>query len=218
MHPLRLYMASPLFVTYAVSCITLTFLVAHVWHACVLVVAVNWLWFVVRLWVDSLLHAVTNSVSFHHLQACHSCWASCHLPQVLCLFPWWASCISWVLARPHFGHLTLQALFHLGVRPHSTRLLRPLIPLSRWNAGSAGGQHFTSQPTGRFPWPHLAIYPCPSPPKAEGRSLLYFLGVLLLCIYCRSDTRPLHPGIVGLLQADHLGGPAPQRKELARVW
>ena len=30
------------------------------------------------------------------------------------------------------------------------------------NVGSAGGQHFTSQPTGRFPWPHLAIYPYPS--------------------------------------------------------
>ena len=59
--------------------------------------------------------------------------------------------------------------------------------------------------------------PLPSPPKAEGSSLPYFLGVLLLRIYCRSDTRPPHLGIVGLLQADHLGGPAPQRNGLARV-
>ena len=42
-------MASPLFVVYAVSCITLTLLVAYVWHACVLVVAVHGFWFVARL-------------------------------------------------------------------------------------------------------------------------------------------------------------------------
>ena len=33
--------------------------------------------------MDSLLHAVTNSISFHHLQACHSHWTPCHLSQVL---------------------------------------------------------------------------------------------------------------------------------------
>ena len=49
MHPLRLYHGSSLFVVYAVSCITLTLLVAHVWHACVLVVAVHGFWFVARL-------------------------------------------------------------------------------------------------------------------------------------------------------------------------
>ena len=61
--------------------------------------------------MDSLLHAVTNSISFHHLQAFHSHWAPCHLPQVLCQFPLWASCISQVLAWPHLGHPTLQALY-----------------------------------------------------------------------------------------------------------
>ena len=82
--------------------------------------------------MDSLLHAVTNSISFHHLQAYYSRWAPCHLPQVLCLFPRWASCISWVLAWPHLGHPTLQALLRLGVRPPSTRSLSPLLPLPRW--------------------------------------------------------------------------------------
>ena len=129
MYPLRLYHGPPLFVVYTVSCITPTLPVAHVWHACVLVVAVHGFWFVARLWVDSLLHTVTKSVSFRHLQACHSRWAPCHLPLVLCLFPRWASCISQVLAQPHLGHPTLQVLFHLGARPPSTRLLSPLIPL-----------------------------------------------------------------------------------------
>ena len=44
----------------------------------------------------------------------------------------------------------------------------------------------------------MAIYPCPSLPKAEGGSLPQFLGVLFLCLYCCSDTLRLHPGIVGL--------------------
>ena len=143
--------------------------------------------------MDCLLHAVTKSVSFRHLQACHSHWAPCHLPQVLCLFLRWASCISQVLVQPHIGHPTLQALFHLGARAPLHKLAQPpncistlgliLSPssdpiphrlVSRIQvgefiemAGSAGRQHFSSQPTGRFPLPHLAIYPCPSPPKAE---------------------------------------------------
>ena len=60
--------------------------------------------FVARLWVDSLIHGVTNSISFQHLQACHFCWAPCHLPQVLCLFQV-ATVWSWhshILGTPHF--------------------------------------------------------------------------------------------------------------------
>ena len=199
MHPLRLYHGSPLFAVYAVSCITLTLLVAHVWQACVVVVAVHGFWFVARLWVDSLLHTVTNSISFRHLQACHSRWAPCHLPQVLlCLCPWLASCISQVLVRPHLGHPTIQALFHLGARPPLHMLAQPLnststlglilspfsnpIPHRLVNRNQVGSAGVSLQPTGRFPRPHLAIYPCPSPPKAEGGSLPQFLGVLFLCI------------------------------------
>ena len=65
-------------------------------------------------------------------------------------------------------------------------------------------------------WPSTPAHLCPRLREGttEGGPLPQFLGVMLLRIYCRSGP---HPGIVGLLQADRLGGPAPQRNRLARV-
>ena len=74
MHPLRLYHGVPI-VCRVCSVLHYSYIARRTHMAC--------MWFVARLGVDSLLHAVTNSVSFHHLQACHFHWTPYHLPQVL---------------------------------------------------------------------------------------------------------------------------------------
>ena len=208
MHPLRLYMASPLFVTYAVSCITLTFVIAHVWHACILVVAVNWLWFVAMLWVDSLLHAVTNSVSSLRLGFMPVASSIVSVPLVGQLHQMGPGAATfWA---PHTSSPFPPWPLHMFTQPHnSTSTLKCGIC---WRTTF----HFTTNwkiSTATFD--HL---PLPISTQGWGKFPPLFLGCIAFAHILPFWHMTPHPGIVGLLQADHLGGPAPRRNGLARVW
>ena len=172
--------------------------------------------FAVRMEGDNLSRVIANPVYFHQLQACYLLWGQCQFQPVLYQFPCWA---NYFVGHWHghimYLHLHIGADFVPVLGSHPTQshsgwgiiemynLLADNISLhNKYFHGHVwpSTPHIFAQDWGRFP---LSVLGCTA---------------LLLCIYSSAGTRCQDSWAAGILQADHLGGPASWRIRLAGIW